>query len=379
MMITSISPKPRLFFLDWLRIAAFALLVVYHVGMYYVSWRFHVKSPYADKALDTWMMLSSPWRMSVIFLIAGAASAYMLRNHTNMATLRRRTRFLLLPLLVGVIFVIPPQTYFEVVHKFQYQGSFFEFLGLYFGRSKAFCEVGKCLVMPTWNHLWFLPYLWLYTFLLWLVMRVGPSALGSFARQLTIAWIAGLPIALLLLFRFTLFDRFPHTYDVIHDWFSHAQYLLMFFLGALFAQGGGIWERIAAKRQMFLIIALASWAAFVFTFHSSPSWAKHCYLVSQQWYAVLAAVGYAAQYWNGDHPWRARLTEAVFPFYIFHQTWIILLTQGLLPLDLKPSVEGPLIIAATFVLSAASYLAVRKIRWVQLCFGVPPRQKSRCM
>jgi glucans biosynthesis protein C len=94
---------------------------------------------------------------------------------------------------------------------------------------------------------------------------------------------------------------------------------------------------------------------------------------------VLAAVGYAAQYWNGDHPWRARLTEAVFPFYIFHQTWIILLTQGLLAFDLKPSVEGPLIIAATFVLSAASYLVVRKIRWVQLCFGVPPRHKSRCM
>jgi glucans biosynthesis protein C len=375
MMITSISPKPRLFFLDWLRIAAFALLVVYHVGMYYVSWRFHVKSPYADKALDTWMMLSSPWRMSVIFLIAGAASAYMLRDHTNMATLRRRTRFLLLPLLVGVIFVIPPQTYFEAVHKFQYQGSFFEFLGLYFGRSKAFCEAGKCLVMPTWNHLWFLPYLWLYTCLLWLVMRVGPSALGSVARQLNIVWIAGLPLALLLLFRFMLFDRFPQTYDVVHDWFSHAQYLLMFLLGAVFAQGTDIWGRIAAKRQIFLIIALASWAAFVFTFHSSPSWAKHGYLVSQQWCAVLAAVGYAAQYWNGDHPWRARLTEAVFPFYIFHQTWIILLTQGLLPLDLKPSVEGPLIIAATFVLSAASYLVVRKIRWVQLCFGIPPRLK----
>jgi glucans biosynthesis protein C len=373
MMITSISPKPRLFFLDWLRIAAFALLVVYHVGMYYVSWRFHVKSPYADKALDTWMMLSSPWRMSVIFLIAGAASAYMLRNHTNMATPRRRTRFLLLPLLVGVIFVIPPQTYFEVVHKFQYQGSFFEFLGLYFGRSKAFCEASKCLVMPTWNHLWFLPYLWLYTCLLWLVMRVGPSALGRVARQLNLVWIAGLPIALLLLFRFMLFDRFPQTYDVIHDWFSHAQYLLMFLLGAVFAQADNVWARIAARRQIFFIIALASWAAFVFTFHSSPSWAKQCCLVTQQWCAVLAALGYAAKYWNGDHPWRAWLTEAVFPFYIFHQTWIILLTQGLLPFDLRPRIEGPLIILATFVLSAISYLIVSKVQLLRPLFGIGKR------
>jgi glucans biosynthesis protein C len=122
----------RLFFLDWLRIAAFGLLVVYHVGMYYGSWVFHVKSPYASKALDPWMMLSSPWRMSVIFLIAGAASAMMLHNRTTASTIKQRTRRLLLPLLVGIVFVVPPQTYFEVVYKFNYQGSFFEFLVLYF-------------------------------------------------------------------------------------------------------------------------------------------------------------------------------------------------------------------------------------------------------
>ena len=38
------TPSQRLFFLDWLRIGAFALLVLYHVGMYYVSWSWHVKS-----------------------------------------------------------------------------------------------------------------------------------------------------------------------------------------------------------------------------------------------------------------------------------------------------------------------------------------------
>jgi hypothetical protein len=30
--------------MDWLRVGAFALLIVYHVGMVFVPWNFHVKS-----------------------------------------------------------------------------------------------------------------------------------------------------------------------------------------------------------------------------------------------------------------------------------------------------------------------------------------------
>ena len=43
--------------LDWVRILAFALLVPYHVGMYYVSWAFHVKSPFASAMLEPWMKM----------------------------------------------------------------------------------------------------------------------------------------------------------------------------------------------------------------------------------------------------------------------------------------------------------------------------------
>ena len=38
----------RRYDLDWLRIGAFALLIFYHVGMYYVTWDWHVKSRHAS-------------------------------------------------------------------------------------------------------------------------------------------------------------------------------------------------------------------------------------------------------------------------------------------------------------------------------------------
>ncbi|MGI4844492.1 MAG: hypothetical protein ACRYF7_14365 [Janthinobacterium lividum] len=50
----------RLYFLDWVRILAFFILIFYHVGMYYVSWDWHVKSPFAGTGPEPFMKLSSP-------------------------------------------------------------------------------------------------------------------------------------------------------------------------------------------------------------------------------------------------------------------------------------------------------------------------------
>jgi glucan biosynthesis protein C len=137
-------PDPRLFFLDWLRILAFGVLVVYHVGMVYVTWDFHVKSPAASRALEPWMLMSGPWRMSLLFMVSGAATAFMLRRGERIGTLlRQRTARLLLPLLCGVVLLVPPQPYVEVVQKLGYAGSYWDFLGLYFSGDRGFCPTAN--------------------------------------------------------------------------------------------------------------------------------------------------------------------------------------------------------------------------------------------
>ena len=235
---TADSPS-RLYFLDWLRILALMVLIFYHVGMYYVRWDFHVKSPFAGPGLEPWMMLSGPWRMDLLFMVSGAATALMLKAGATGELMRTRSKFLLLPLLCGIVFIVPPQSYLEVVQKFSYSGDYWSFLKLYFGHSQDFCHNGHCLILPTWNHLWFLPYLWLYTMVLWLLMRALPLALNTGAqfaeRCLAGARLAVVPIAVILVVRITLFARYPATYAVWGDWFNHAMYFGMFVTGAVFA------------------------------------------------------------------------------------------------------------------------------------------------
>ena len=67
--------------LDWVRIAAFGLLIFYHVGMLYVSWGFHIKSEHRITALEPLMLVLNPWRLALLFLVSGAATRFMLRKY----------------------------------------------------------------------------------------------------------------------------------------------------------------------------------------------------------------------------------------------------------------------------------------------------------
>jgi glucans biosynthesis protein C len=373
--------RERLFFLDWLRILAFGALVLYHVGMYFVTWDFHVKSPFSEvsgKALEPWMKLTEPWRMSLIFMISGAATALMLHRGLSFALVRSRSRFLLLPLLCGIVFIIPPQSYFEVVQKFNYPGSYVDFLGLYFSGYKGFCSSGQsasCLILPTWNHLWFLPYLWAYTMVICAVLACWPEALKSVARRCD-KWANGLyllliPIALLYVIRLFLKARFPVTHALFGDWFSHAVYFSMFAIGAMFATSKDAWGELAALRWVAFISAGSCWAILVFA--PPAKLLNHLFVATFQWCAIAAAFGFAFKHLNRDSRFRATLAEAVFPVYVLHQTIIIVGSQWLLPLRLTPYIEAGALVMGTLIISYAGYALLRRFDMMRPWFGMKRR------
>jgi glucans biosynthesis protein C len=362
----------RLYFLDWLRIIALLVLILYHVGMYYVRWDFHVKSPFAGAGLEPWMKLSGPWRMDLLFMVSGVATALMLKAGATGDLMRKRSKFLLLPLVCGMVLVVPPQSYLEVVQKFGYGGDYLDFLKLYFGRYKDFCLNGNCLILPTWNHLWFLPYLWIYTVMLWLLVRARPTALASSSRltekMLAGAGLAVLPVAIIFLVRITLFARYPSTHALWGDWFNHAMYFGMFVAGAAFATQPRLWLGLVKWRWPALLAALGCWAVLEGVRPSRPL--EHLVIATMQWGALVAAFGFAQRLLNIDHPLRQRLSEAVFPVYIFHQTVIIIFSQILLPWQWAPMIEGPVLVFLTLTLSYLGYALVRRVRFLRPWFGL---------
>jgi hypothetical protein len=375
----------RRYDLDWVRIGAFMLLIFYHVGMYYVTWDWHVKSPDASHAIEPLMMLSSPWRLSLLFLVSGVATAYLLERQGTRGFFGQRSVRLLVPLIFGMAVIVPPQSYLEVVEKVGYPGSYTEFWGLYVTGYHGFCKGADCLRLPTWNHLWFVIYLWVYTLLLYVVVRFAPRIVPGLRRfaESTLAGAGVLlwPIVYLAFIGVTLAGRFPTTHALVNDWYDHALYGAIFFLGFALAGARAPWDAMERVRWQALGCALLGWAFLcagmaMYQNHVTPMpkvFVVHDVVYAAvQWLAIVAILGFARRHLNHDSPARRYLTTAIFPVYILHQTVIVVCAHALKPAHLQPGVEGMLLVLVTASACFLGYEAIRRVALLRPLFGLQP-------
>ncbi|HEY1138344.1 MAG TPA: acyltransferase [Xanthomonadaceae bacterium] len=373
--------------LDWIRIAAFGLLVLYHCGMYYVSWDWHVKSPHAGETLEPLMMASSPWRLSLLFLVSGVATAFLFAKRAG-GFLGSRSWRLLVPLLFGMLVVVTPQAYYEVVEKLPggYHDGYLAFWGRYLSADDTFCRDGDCLDVPTWNHLWFVVYLWVYTVVAWALLRFAPRGMDKAGAWLA-ARLSGIglllwPALALAVARVALVGRFESTHALVDDWYNHAQYLPLFLLGLLVATRNDVWDALHRQRWAALALAVAGYGFIVWYFFGSgfddegtpPPEAlrmlQRAVWAVFQWTAIAAILGFARGIAFRDTATLHYLRDAVFPVYILHQTITVVVAHNLQPFALPPLAEGPLLVLATFGLSFAGFEIVRRVRWLRPLFGL---------
>ncbi|MDP2006000.1 MAG: acyltransferase [Rubrivivax sp.] len=371
----------RLPFLDGLRVAAFALLIPFHVGMYYVTWDWHVKSPNASAALEPFMMLSTPWRLGLLFLIAGAACQDLAVRRGVWGAVRDRSVRLLLPLVFGMAVIVPPQTYYEVLTKapalLPGDGSYLAFWRPYLHGGR-FCGSAVCVDVPTWNHLWFLPYLWLYAVLGILISAVVRLK-GSVDGWPTWTWLL-VPAVPLAIARVFVFPHHPSTHNLTADLYNHLQYGLLFAVGwaSRTPLAKGLWPSALKLRWVALGLSLLGWAALVafsqaYAVASPPQPlldAVRGLRGSLTWWAILAACGWSQRAFTGQSAWLRQASAGVFCFYILHQTLIVVLSQWLSPLRLHWGIEGLALILLTGGLSWLAYQGLRRMPWICTLFGI---------
>lgn len=386
--------------LDWIRVGAFFLLILYHVGMFYVPWDWHVKSPHPIPALEPVMMLTNPWRLTLLFLVSGAATRFMADKVSVRQLTGARVARLLPPLLFAMAVIVPPQSYYQVAEYVAAhpQAPFGvdpwpTFWGKYLTASGGWCgEDGDCLITPTWNHMWFVAYLLAYTLVLALLLaivpRLGDRVQAACERVLAGPWLLVLPIVFLALARATLFPIFDITHALVDDWYNHAISFAAFMLGFGLAKSSVLRERLIVVRWPALILALTAYIAFAayawIYRQDDPAQAlrvamRGVYAVDQ-WCAIAAILGFGAKHLNRGGPVLRYLTLGVFPFYIVHQTVTVVLAHHLARLGLPQGLEALVLIAGTFGACFATYEIVRRTPGVRVLFGLraqPAAEASR--
>lgn len=350
----------RRYDLDWLRITAFALLILYHCGMFYVTWDWHVKSSRASDLIEPLMRLTNPWRLTLLFLISGAATRFMFDKMQTGAFLSSRMVRLWPPLLLGIFVIVPPQAYYEIVEALQRMGQpqngwLDNFYSKYVSGYGGWCDADGCLTVPTYNHLWFVAYLILYTLALAalrpLLRRLPPKFL---ARLISGPGLFLTPWVFLVVTRLTLFPVFGESHDFREDWYLHTVYLAVFLFGYGIAKHEPFFEGAVKLRWPMLGLALTCWMAmnvYFATVDEAPEWLRMVFRTvreTQAWATILAAVGFFHLHLaKADGPVRRMLSEAIFPFYIIHQTIIVVTGFYLDDLGLPVGIEAALLVSAT--------------------------------
>lgn len=379
--------------IDALRVLAFGLLILYHLAMFYVAeWGWHIKSVHVADWLQWPMLAVNRWRMELLFLISGLALSLLLgRDGAHPWRLaRQRTWRLLLPLAFGMAVVVPIQPYAEALGKGKIEPGFADFLFRY-GSGQGFPpdSFGGWEHGWTWNHLWYLAYLWVYTLLLIALRPLLDRGAGTF-RRLRGSALLTLPAIPFVLWAWALQGRFPSTNDLVSDWFMHGIYALSLLYGYWLGTDTGLWRELARLRRHSLGWALGLFLPYLLILElladEPPLWQLQCARLlrwSYMWLALCAVLGWAHAHLNRPFPGLRYASEAVYPWYVLHQSLIVALGFWLAPRALGPVAEPALILLGTVGGCALLYHGlIRRSRLLRPLFGLstqPPSGRGRSL
>ena len=364
--------------LDWLRVLAFGLLILYHAGMAWSGSSWHVTSSDSIAWLREAMRFLNRWRMPLLFLVSGAAVMLALGSRPASLFVRDRLRRLLLPLGFGMIVLVPPQVYLERLYRGQFDGSFLDWL------PHAFQGV-----YPTgnlsWHHLWFLAYVLVLTLallpcFLWARSVQGRAlhlTAGRLVARRNLHWLLVLPPAAAILW---LAPISYNTNGLIGDWYGLAYYGALLLYGAFLFGSPELLAMLNRQRLLSLAVGIAAYAILYAGFidgevrptiapHDRPAFALVSAVNTMAW--LFTVLGFANRYLTKRPAFLAEATEAVYPFYMLHQTVTVIAVYWLLRIGAPPLAGFILAVLATFIGTSLIYFGlVRPVWFLRPLFGL---------
>ncbi|MCP4157442.1 MAG: acyltransferase [bacterium] len=371
------GPKPeRQYEMDWLRVIAIVILLYFHTGMMFVRWDWHIQNTETSVIFEQIMMWLHHWRMPLLLFISGAGTYFALGFRSSGKFLAERSKRLFIPLIFGIFVIVPPQIYYERIANFTSYRDFyptvFQFVPYPLGGSLS------------WHHLWFVLYLGIYSMIalpFFLYLR-SPKSKRFFNKLLQILERRSgflLPLVLLIGSQVILRPFFPHETHGLDDWAYFVFYFLFFVFGFVAYCEPRIRDIMLKQRRFNLIAAILStvfmYLVFWVRFEYTPlvRWGQlyHLAAMAVTWLWVVAFIGYGRKFLAFKKPVLKYANEAIYPFYILHQTVIIFFGYYLIPWQVGIFTKFAVVSTVSLVSSLAIYyLFIRPFAVMRVLFGV---------
>lgn len=342
----------RRFDIDWIRVIAIFLLIIYHSAICFQPWGGFIgfiTNAQAWTSLWTPMTMLNIWRIPLLFYVSGMGLFLAMQNRNLKQVLIDRLKRIGLPLLFGSIAIVPLHTLL---------------LQRYYNREMAY--------LPNMGHLWFLGNILLYVIILTTFFFFIKNNKINASAVILKKWLSS-PLSLMFIFTFfvgealllkpAIFEMFGFT---LHGFVLG---LLAFVSGYLFMVGGQpFWGMLLKWRWVFFLIAVA---LFLNRLLKIPSTAPGYLLALESNCWIFAILAFAYKYLNKASRQLSYLKEAAYPVYILHMAFLYLGAYLIFPLKICVILKYILVLAFTFLGSLAFYeLVVKRINIFRVFFGL---------
>jgi glucan biosynthesis protein C len=398
--------KERRYDIDWLRVIAMLSVFIFHSTRFFCTTDWHIKVP-VDQQSDVLgivrAFLFNAWFMELFCLVSGFAAWYALKKRTGGQFLVERVKRLLIPLYtVGMFILVVPQDYFQNYTHGETTATFWQWLPSYYrelpGRvlnlaGHNYADPVNLLPYSFSGHLWFIQMLFIISVLTLPILLYLKSEPGKRLIDRLAGWTSrpgGIFLFLIPLAIIRIGFRWLPL-DTDRTWADFLWYACYFVIGYILAAD----ERFTASIKRSGWIGLTMWIVFfwvigaLFTFvlgfetdsgqgiwYLYVLWQINCSIFS--WGSVVFMLSLGAKYLNLTNGLLTYANEAVLPFFLFHQTIILIVGWYIIPLAIGNIAKFLIIVLISFPVIMILYeVFVRHIGFMRFLFGMLPQPKKQ--
>jgi len=368
----------RRYDIDWLRVLGMLMIFLFHCARFFNYDDWHVKNNQLDFGMNVFVEIVSQWIMPLFFILSAISVYYALDHRNNRSFISERFKRLVIPLVFGIFVLVPPQVYIERVSHSQFAGSFVQFFPHYFdglyGFGGNFAWMGL--------HLWYLEILFivslltlpLFRYLRTETMRNFISMMAISFKKPGIIFLLALPIFFMELFVNQQPDGIGRR--DFGGWRA-LTYLIFFFLGYLIASNLQFRVSIERHRKIALLLGVLMTVSGFFL----PEEYSYNFFESlrafNSWFWLVAILGFGSKYLNFNNGLLKYSNEAVLPFYILHQTIIVILGFYIASWDVGVIMKYLILSTVSFALIIALYdLLIKRVQILRFLFGMKTKPRA---
>jgi len=342
----------RRYDIDWLRVIAIGLLLIYHIAIIFQPWAMligFIRNNESMTGLWKLMGILNVWRIPLLFYVSGMGLYFAMKKRNWKQLFTERTIRILLPFIFGFIAIVP-------LHIFIFQ-KYYNLPLSYYANS---------------GHLWFLGNIFIYVLLLYplfsYLKKKGERKFKKTLSSLMKYFIGPLSISVffiieVLLVKPAIFELYAQTW---HGFFLG---LIAFLFGFLFVYiGKPFWQTVLKWRWLYIALAVILYTTrFVLFEMKSPGYLV--VLESNSWILGIFGLGY--KYLNKPSALLSYLSQAVYPIYIIHMFVLYASAMIILPLEIPVVLKFITIIIFTGVGCFIIYeFLIRRIGFLRPLFGL---------